>query len=98
VPKLIPESFVRFLPVALAAVTNVATAVFVAHHQPEYPGRFIVFQNVMVLAALLAAVSNKWVWVVGFSLLLAGVWITGMSVGMFYLPTFFAALWVRVRD
>jgi hypothetical protein len=49
-------------------------------------------------AALLAAAPNKWVWFAGFSLLLAGVIVTGFSVGMFYLPTFFAALWVRVRD
>jgi hypothetical protein len=49
-------------------------------------------------AALLAAISNKWVRFAGFVLLLAGISITGFSVGMFYLPAFFAFVWVMVRD
>jgi cell division protein FtsW (lipid II flippase) len=92
------ESLIPFLPAALAAVTDVLTTGFVLGHQPDYPGRFIVFQVVMFGAALLAAVPNKWVRFVGFVILLAGVYISGMSVGMFYLPTFFAFVWAMVRD
>jgi cell division protein FtsW (lipid II flippase) len=83
------ESLLPFLPAALAAVTDVLTTRFVLGHQPDYPGRFIVFQIVMFGAALLAAVPNKWVRFVGFVLLL---------VGVFYLPAFFAVVWLMVRD
>jgi hypothetical protein len=62
------------------------------------PADFVVFQIVMFGAALLAAVPSKWVRFTGFVLLLAGMFITGFSVGMFYLPTFFAAVWVMTRD
>jgi hypothetical protein len=65
--------------------------------QPEYPGRFIVYQVVMFGAALSAAVSNKWVRMVGLVLLLAGVLIS-MAVGLLYLPTFFAFVWVMTKD
>ena len=92
------ESLFPFLPAALAAITDVLTIVFVLGHQADYPGRFIVFQIVMFGAALLAAVPNKWVRSVGFVIVLAGACISGMSVGMFYLPTFFAVVWVMVRD
>jgi hypothetical protein len=92
------ESLLPFLPAALAAVTDVLTTRFVLGHQPDYPGRFIVFQIVMFGAALLAAVPNKWVRFVGFVLLLVGVYISGMSVGVFYLPAFFAVVWLMVRD
>ena len=98
VAATIPESLIPFLPAALAAVTDVLTTGFVLGHQPDYPGRFIVFQIVMFGAALLAAVPNKWVRFVGFVLLLAGMLITGFSVGLFYLPTFFAFVWVMVRN
>jgi hypothetical protein len=57
-----------------------------------------VFQIVMFGAALLPAVPSKWVRLVGFVLLLAGIFITGFSVGLFYLPTFFVFVWVMVRD
>jgi hypothetical protein len=57
-----------------------------------------VYQVVMLGAALLSAVPKKSVRIVGFVLLLAGVFITGFSVGMFYLPTFFAFVWVMARD
>ena len=60
------------------------------------PGRFIVFQVGMFGAALLAAVPNKWVRSVGFVILLAGMYMTGLSVGALYLPTFFAFVWVMV--
>lgn len=91
------ESMIPFVPAALAAVTDVLTTGFVLRHQADYPGRFIVFQIVMFGAALLAAVPNKWMRFVGFVILLAGVFISGMSVGMFYLPTFFAFVWVMDR-
>ena len=92
------ELLLPFLPAALALATDAFTAAMVRGNQPDYPGRFIVFQIVMFGAALLAAVPNKWVRFVGFVLLLAGIFITGFSVGMFYLPTFFVFVWVMVRD
>src|ERR1035437_10756587 len=91
------ESLVPFLPAVLAAVTDGVTAAMVRANQPDYPDRFIVYQIVMFGAALLSAVPSKWVRFVGFVLLLAGV-VLVMSVGLLYLPTFFAALWVMVRD
>jgi hypothetical protein len=92
------KSLIPFLPAALAAVTDAFATATVRANQPDLPGRFIVFQIVMFGAALLAAVSNKWVRFTGFVLLLAGMFITGFSVGRFYLPTFFVFVWVMVRD
>jgi hypothetical protein len=92
------ESLFPFLPAVLAALTDAVTAAMVRANQPDYPGRFIVFQIVMFGAALLAAVPSKWVRFAGFVLLLAGMFITGVSVGILYLPTFFAVVWVMVRD
>jgi hypothetical protein len=66
-------------------------------NQPDYPHRFVVFQIVMFGAALLAAVPSKWVRFTGIALLLAGVLIS-MAVGLLYLPTFFAFVWVMARD
>jgi hypothetical protein len=57
-----------------------------------------VFQIVMFGAALLAAVPRKGVRFVGFVLLLAGVFISGMTVGMFYIPALIAAGWVMGRN
>jgi cell division protein FtsW (lipid II flippase) len=91
------ESLILFLPAALAAVTDAVTVCVVTAHQPDYPGRFVVYQVVMCGAALLAAVPNKWVRFVGFVLLIAGVLIS-MAVGLLYLPTFFAFVWVMTRD
>ena len=91
------ESLFPFLPAALAAVTDAVTAMMVRGNQPDYPGRFIVFQVVMLGAALLSALPRKSVRIVGFVLLLAGVFIS-MAVGLLYLPTFFAAVWVMTRD
>jgi hypothetical protein len=88
---------VRFLPAVLAGVTDVATGAMIYANQPDYPGRFVVFQIVMFGAALLAANPRMWVRVAGFVLLLFGVFISGFSVGMFYIPTVFAAGWVMVR-
>jgi hypothetical protein len=92
------QSLLRFLPAVLAALTDAFATSTVRANQPDLPGRFIVFQIVMFGAALLAAVPSKWVRLVGFVLLLAGMFITGFSVGLFYLPTFFAAVWVMTRD
>ena len=92
------ESLFPFLPAALAVVTAAVTVCVVTAHQPDYPARAVVYQVVMFGAALLAAVSNKWVRFTGFVLLLAGMFITGFSVGLFYLPTFFVFVWVMVRD
>jgi hypothetical protein len=82
----------------LAALTDAFATATVRANQPDLPARFVVFQVVMFGAALLSAVPRKWVRIVGFVLLLAGVFITGFSVGMFYLPTFFAFVWVMARD
>ena len=91
------ESLIPFLPAALAAVTDVLTACVVTAHQPDYPARAVVYQVVMFGAALLSAVPKKWVRMVGFVLLLGGVFIS-MAIGLLYLPTFFAAVWVMTRD
>ena len=92
------QSLLRFLPALLAALTDAFATATVRANQPDLPARFVVFQVVMFGAALLSAVPRKWVRIVGFVLLLAGVFITGFSVGMFYLPTFFAFVWVMARD
>ena len=92
------EALIPFLPAALAVVTDAVTVCVVTAHQPDYPARAVVYQVVMFGAALLSAVPKKWVRIVGFVLLLAGIFITGFSVGLFYLPTFFAFVWVMVRD
>jgi cell division protein FtsW (lipid II flippase) len=91
------ESLFPFLPAALAAVTNAVTVCVVTANQPDYPARAVVYQVVMFGAALLSAVPKKSVRIVGFVLLLAGVFIS-MAVGLLYLPTFFAAVWVMTRD
>jgi hypothetical protein len=91
------ESLVPFLPAVLAAVTDGVTAAVVRANQPDYPHRFVVFQIVMFGAALLAAVPSKWVRFTGIALLLAGVLIS-IAVGLLYLPTFFAFVWVMTRD
>ena len=88
----------RFLPAVLAAVTDVVASAMVWTNQPDYPGRFIVFQIAMLGAALLAANPRMWVRLGAFSILLAGVFIAGASVGMFYVPTVFAAGCVMARD
>src|ERR1035437_1842107 len=83
------EALIPFLPAALAVVTDAVTVCVVTAHQPDYPARAVVYQVVMLGAALLSAVPRKWVRIVGFVLLLAGVFIS-MAVGLLYLPTFFA--------
>ena len=92
------QSLLRFLPAVLAALTDAFATATVRAKQPDLPARFVVFQVVMFGAALLAAVPNKWVLFIGCVLLLAGMFISGFSVGLFYLPTFLAAVWVMTRD
>ncbi len=86
-----------FLPAVLAGITGLGTAVFVQEHQPDYPIQLVTFQIVMVGAALLVAARERWVWVVALLVLLSGVYLAGMSVGLFYIPTFGAAVWVTAR-
>jgi hypothetical protein len=80
------ESLFPFVPAVLAAVANIVATAVVRSSQPEKPGRFVVFQVVMFGAALSAAIPNKWVRFVGFVLVLAGMTITGFSVGTLYVP------------
>jgi uncharacterized membrane protein YhaH (DUF805 family) len=87
----------RFLPAITAAVTNIATAIFVRTHESEYPLVFLFFQLAMVGLALLMAAPLRNVWVVAFAFLIAGVLITGFPVGIFYVPTVVVAGWVLVR-
>ena len=91
------EALIPFLPAALAVVTDAVTVCVVTAHQPDYPARAVVYQVVMFGAALLSAVPKKSVRIVGFVLLLAGVFIS-MAIGLLYLPTFFAFVWVMTRD
>ena len=91
------ESLFPFLPAALAVVTAAVTVCVVTAHQPDYPARAVVYQVVMFGAALLAAVQPKWVRFTGVLFLLAGVLIS-MAVGLLYLPTLFAFIWVMTRD
>jgi hypothetical protein len=78
---------VWFLPAVLAVVTGLGTAVFVHRHQPDYPVQLVTFQIMMIGAAMLVAAPQRWVRPVSLLLLLGGAYVTGMSVGMFYLPT-----------
>jgi cell division protein FtsW (lipid II flippase) len=91
------ETLIPFLPAVLAAVTNAVTVCVVTANQPDYPARAVVYQVVMFGAALLSAVPKKWVRIVGFVILLAGVFIS-MAIGLLYVPTFLAAVWVMTRD
>ena len=49
---------------------------------------------VMVAAALLVTAPQRWLRLVAFLVLLFCVFIAGMSVGMFYIPTLVAAGWI----
>jgi hypothetical protein len=51
---------VRFLPAVLAAVTDVVTGVMVWTNQPDYPGRFIVFQIVMLAGVYCEGPEQKY--------------------------------------
>ena len=86
-----------FLPAVLAVITDLGTSVFVQHHQSEYPIPFVAFQIAMAAAALLVAARPRWMWEMALLVLLGGVYLAGMSVGLFYIPTFAAAIWVGAR-
>ena len=90
-------SFARFRPAILAAITDVLAGVFVRQHQPDYPVQFVIFQVVMVGGALLLAAPQRWVWLIGFLVVLGGVLLAGMSVGFFYVPVLAVAGWVMAR-
>ena len=49
------KSLIPFLPAALAAVTDAVTVCVITTHQPDYPARAVVYQVVMLGAALLSA-------------------------------------------
>jgi hypothetical protein len=83
-----------FLPAVLAVITDLVAAVFVRQHQPDYPVELVTFQIVMVAAALLVTAPQRWLRLVAFLVLLFGVFIAGMSVGMFYIPTLVATGWI----
>jgi hypothetical protein len=51
-------SFYPFLPAVLAALTDVWPAGIVIAHQPDYPASVVMYQVVMLGAALLAAVPR----------------------------------------
>jgi hypothetical protein len=87
---------VWFLPAVIAVVTVLGT-VFVHRHQPDYPAQLVTFQIIMVGAAMLVAAPQRWVRSVSLLLLLGGAYVTGMSVGMFYLPTVLVAGFVVAR-
>lgn len=89
--------FVVFLPAVLAALTDLLVAFIVRANQPNYPGRVIILQAVMLSAALLVTLPHRWVLIAGFVLLLAGVFTSLASVGMFYVPTVIAAAWIASR-
>jgi cell division protein FtsW (lipid II flippase) len=91
------ERLMRFVPAVLAAVTGVACLVLILAHQPDLPGRFLLFLAVMLAAALAFATPYRWLWVIAFVVLLAGVVLAGFSVGLFYIPTVITAGWVMVR-
>lgn len=87
----------EFLPAGLACVTDLVTGAMVRVNQPDYPGRFVVFQMAMLGAALLVAVPGIWVRLAALVIMLAGFFISGVSVGWFYLPTVLASVWIMVR-
>jgi hypothetical protein len=94
---VIPKPLSKFVPAIIAAVTDIVAAVVVPGHQPEYPFRFLIFQFVMIGLALLMASPYPRVWLVACLLLIAGVVVTGFSVGLLYVPTVAVAGWVMVR-
>jgi hypothetical protein len=86
-----------FLPAALAAVTDLATAALVYGLQGSLPDRVLIFMATMFGAALVFAAPFRWIWVLAFVTLMGGVVLAAWSVGLFYIPTVIAAGWVMVR-
>lgn len=74
------------LPAGLAAVSNGAAGIMVHSRQAAYPSRFVAFQSAMLGAAWLLSVPRRWVWIIAFVRLLAGVAMTALSVGVFHIP------------
>jgi hypothetical protein len=83
-----------FLPAVFAVITDLVAAVVVRQNQPDHPVQFLTFQIVMAGAALLAAAPERWLRLVAVLVLLFGVLWSGMSVGVFYIPTLVAAGWI----
>jgi multisubunit Na+/H+ antiporter MnhF subunit len=91
--------FLAFLPAVLAALTDFLVVFYVRAIQPrDYPDRVVIFQVFMFAAALLVAVPDRWARATAFALLGAGVFVTGFSVGVFYIPTVVVAAWVVSRE
>jgi hypothetical protein len=95
--RVAPMPSSAFIPAIVASITDVVAAVIVQASQHNLPGRFLIFEVAMFGLALLLATRYRWVWGVGFVLLIGGVLPTGASVGMFYVPTVIAAGWVMVK-
>ena len=83
--------WVRFLPAVLAALTDCLVVFIVRANQQDYPDRVIVYQAVMFAAALAVAAPQHWMRFPAFLLLIAGAFIAGFSVGVFYVPNVIAA-------
>ena len=83
-----------FIPAVLAVITDLVAAVVVRQGQPDYPVQFLAFQIVMAGAALLVAAPERWLRHGAVLVLLIGVLLSGMSVGVFYIPTLLAACWI----
>ena len=83
--------WVKFLPAVLAALTDCLVTFIVRANQQDYPDRVIILQAVMFAAALTTALPQLWVRFAALLLLIAGVLISGFSVGFFYVPTVIAA-------
>jgi hypothetical protein len=79
--------FFRFLPSAIAAVTDVVAGFIVVNHQPDYPLRFLIFQVAMLGLALRLAAPYHLLWMTAFVLLIVGVFLTGFTVAFLYIPT-----------
>jgi hypothetical protein len=85
----------RYLPVSLAVITGlVVAAVVMRQNQPRDPAPFLIFQIFMAGAAWLVAGPQRWLRMIAVLVLFFGVLVTGMSVGLFYIPTLAAAGWV----
>src|SRR5690242_4419672 len=86
-----------YLPVIHCAITDVVAGIIVVKIQPVYPIQVIAFQLIMFGLALLFALPVRWLWVFSFVLLIVGVWVTGFSIGLHYVPTVIASGWVMAK-
>jgi hypothetical protein len=92
-----PPAFNSFLPGIIAAITELVVAAMVRSQGPGFSSRFVVFQIIMLVAALLMAVPNRWVRGVAFVLLIAGMLLGAASIDLLYAPAVIAAGWVMAR-